>query len=159
MRKAIFYFSKWGATKQYADWIAEAVPGTDVIDAINGKPDPSPYGAIIIATRAYMGRIAAASYLARNRETLKSKKVYLLVVGMSPQDADDSKMQYNSIPVEIRNALQGYAKVPGAIDLDKLGFIVKKMFKMFSKGAPKSENQAAKEHIAPVIEWLKKIIN
>jgi menaquinone-dependent protoporphyrinogen IX oxidase len=154
MRKAIFYFSKWGAAKQYTDWIAAAVPGTDVIDALNGKPDPSPYDAIIIASRVIMGRIAAASFIKRNWDTLKHKKVYLLAIGMSPQDAEDSQLQYHRIPARIRNKLAGYSKVPGAIDLSKLNPIRKKIVEVLSKKVPVNDNEVAKERVAPVIEWL-----
>ncbi|MFA6099086.1 MAG: flavodoxin domain-containing protein [Patescibacteria group bacterium] len=156
MKTTIFYFSKFGATKQYAEWIAEAVPGTKLVDAFNEAPDPSPYDAIIIATRAYMGRIAAVSYLKSNWKTLKDKKMYLLVVGMSPPEAEDSQRQYYNIPIKIRKKILGYSKVPGAIDLDKLSPIRRKLVQIFSQKVPVSKNMVAKEYITPVVEWMKK---
>jgi len=158
MKSAILYFSQWGATKQYAEWIAEAVPGTDVIDGFSGHFDPTTYDAVIIATRVFMGQIAAKSYLQSIWDILRRKPVYLLVVGLSPQEADDSVKQYEMIPANIRAGLAGYHKVPGVIEMDKLNFILKKMIMMFSKkGEPIKTGGIDKSQILPVIEWLKKL--
>ncbi len=155
MKPAIIYFTKWGATRQYAEWIAEALPNIDLIDANRADPNPSPYDVIIIASRVFMGKIAANSFLASKWDILKDKKVYLLVVGVSPEGDKDSRTQYEMIPEHIRNGLAGYKKVTGVIDLDKLNLVLKKIFAAAVKKGTIKTGGLAKEEVAPVIEWLK----
>jgi hypothetical protein len=106
-----------------------------------------------------MGQIAAKSFLKSNWGTLKNKKVYLLVVGVSPEGADDSWQQYQMIPEHIRQGLSGYKKVTGMIDMDKLNFFFRRIMRIAQEKGAVTSGGLNREQVEPVIEWLRTATN
>ncbi|MBU0612602.1 flavodoxin domain-containing protein [Patescibacteria group bacterium] len=151
MNTIILYKSKWGATKQYAEWIHEAYPESDIEDLNKFDVENfSNYDIVVIGSRTYMGRILVGKFLTGNWNKLKDKKVYLFSVGMMLPDSEESKMSFKLIPEDIRSSLVGYSKLPGKIEAEKLNFLVKKFMKKHKGPTDKIDRNSIK----PIVDFL-----
>ncbi|MFA6392197.1 MAG: flavodoxin domain-containing protein [Patescibacteria group bacterium] len=151
MNTLILYKSKWGTTKQYAEWVHEAYPESDIanIDDFDSK-NLINYDTIVIGGRTYMGRIQIGKFLVSNWNMLKEKAVYLFSVGLVHPDKKESKLSFEMIPEDIRNSLAGYIKIPGMVDHKKLNYLQKSLAKKHDN-QPENVN---KEAIQPIIDFL-----
>ena len=81
MSKAlIIYSSPYGTTKEYAEWIAEALNGD--IYSINNLNHSilKNYDIIIFGSGLYAGKIKGIDIILKNYETLKNKKLIIFTV-------------------------------------------------------------------------------
>lgn len=84
MKGVILYTSKYGATKRYADWLAEET-GFDCIETKNAKvKDVMQYDTIILGGGIYASGIAGLSFLKKNIGQLGGKKIIIFCNGSSP---------------------------------------------------------------------------
>lgn len=82
----ILYQSKYGATKKYADWLAQKTNFT-VIETAKAKIyNVSSHDCIILCGGIYASGIAGLSFLKKNYNALKDKKIAIFCVGASPYD-------------------------------------------------------------------------
>ena len=94
MNGIVIYKSRYGAAKQYAEWIAKAfnigvmnsdeVKSTDLI-----KCDY-----VIAGSSIYIGKILIKDWLSQNREILKNKKIFLFIVGAAPPNEKEKTGKY-----------------------------------------------------------------
>lgn len=82
----ILYQSKYGATKKYAEWLREETQ----FDCVETKKADinkiKEYDVIIIGGGVYASGIAGISFLKKNIDALKGKKIVAFCVGASPYD-------------------------------------------------------------------------
>lgn len=93
----ILYQSKYGATKQYAEWLSQKLE-CDMIETKSAKiNDLAGYDTIILGGGIYANGIAGISFLKKNYSALKDKKVAVFAVGASPYDkkAMDGIIEHN----------------------------------------------------------------
>lgn len=80
MKGIVLYKGKYGATAQYASWIAEALylPIADIEhgDAV----ELSKYDYVIIGSSVYVGKMLIKNWLRQNEAKLQSKKILFFVV-------------------------------------------------------------------------------
>lgn len=121
MSTLILYTSKTGATEKYVSWLQEGLKNCTIQNIEqDSNLDFGPYQRIIFALPTYGGVINKKELLENNWDQIKSKDVYLVVVGGVPQEASWSQRSYKSIKQEVREGLQGYVKIIGlAHDADK----------------------------------------
>jgi menaquinone-dependent protoporphyrinogen IX oxidase len=151
MKTIILYKSKYGSTRQYAEFIHRSCPGSDICDLDNfDYSEIGYYDNVVIASRTYMGNIDATSFLIKQWDFLQNKNVYLLVVGMIDADAPASKESYLKIPAMIRENIH-YLKVPGRLDMDKLNWFERLVVKM-QKGS--SVDRVNLNLVRPVIQFV-----
>ena len=80
---AVLYRSKYGSTKQYAEWIAEET-GAELFRIPRvGVRKLVPYDTIIIGGGRYAGGMLGASFLRRNFSSLSGKRIIVFSVGAS----------------------------------------------------------------------------
>ncbi|NLP33710.1 MAG: flavodoxin [Clostridiales bacterium] len=80
----VLYQSKYGATKKYAKWLSKEL-SCDVIETKKAKvEDVEAYDTIILGGGIYASGIAGISFLKKNFDRLKGKKVMVFAVGASP---------------------------------------------------------------------------
>ena len=97
MSGIILYKSKYGATKKYAEWIAErtgfACIKTDEADV----KKLAEYDTVILGGGIYASGIAGLSFLKKNIDKLTGKKILVFCSGASPfeQGAFDAIVKYN----------------------------------------------------------------
>ena len=84
MNAIVLYTSKYGSTKAYAEWIAEAL-GCEVRETKKTRiEDLVPYDTIILGGGLYAEIIAGAHLLIKNAAALKGKKVAIFSTGITP---------------------------------------------------------------------------
>jgi menaquinone-dependent protoporphyrinogen IX oxidase len=90
-RALVVYDTKYGATEQIANWIAEGINDTDL--RLAGNVESLNYDLIVVGSPIY-NEVPIASvirFLDKNREAMKNRKVALFTVsvpfGMTPESA------------------------------------------------------------------------
>ena len=138
MKGVILYTSKYGATKRYADWLAEET-GFDCIETKNAKvKDVMQYDTIILGGGIYASGIAGLSFLKKNIGQLGGKKIIIFCNGASPyeEDAFQQIVEHN-----LKDALSDlpcyYCR--GAWDMDSMSFKDKTLCKMLQKAVAKKD--------------------
>ncbi len=82
----ILYQSKYGATKKYADWLAE-ITGYDCMETKSVKVTfLQDYDVIVLGGGVYASGIAGMHFLKKNINSLLDKKIAVFAVGASPYD-------------------------------------------------------------------------
>ena len=142
----VIYYSKYGHTKKYAQWLAEEL-NADICEDKNITADKfKNYDTIIFGGSLYAGRNKAAVALVKYFEQIKNKKVVLFTVGMFDTNNEKNIIDINKelnkvITPEIRDKIKIF-HVRGGIDDKNLSFSHKIMMKIaHSALSKKSENK------------------
>lgn len=86
MNPVVVYKTKYGATKTYAQWIAEEL-GCECVDAKRVKADDLlKYDTIIYGGGLYAEVINGVTLITKNFEKLKDKKIVVYSTGLTPID-------------------------------------------------------------------------
>lgn len=173
MKGIIFYTSKYGATKKYAEWLVEET-GFDCIETKKANLNEiKQYDTIILGGGVYASGIAGLSFLKKNIMDLKGKRIIVFCVGASPyeENAIQEVVKHN-----MGDKLLGipcfYCR--GAWDMEAMGFVDKNLCKMLRKAVAKKnpddyeiwekalmaagENKCDwtdKQYIAPILESIR----
>lgn len=117
MGTLVAYTSKYGSTRQYAEWIASDL-GADLREAGTVcDADIAAHDTVVVGGYLHIGKIIGADFLVKHQEALKPKKVFLFSVAGAPADDPQRKVWFEgSVPVGIRKhvthfPLQGRAMV------------------------------------------------
>ena len=97
----VLYFSKYGTTKEYAEWIAEELNG-DIYSINNFNNDIlNNYDIIILGSALYAGKIIGKDIFIKNYEILKNKKLVLFTCGLADYDKTENiNSVYNRLKKE-----------------------------------------------------------
>ena len=162
MKGIIVFKGKYGATRQYAEWLAQDLnlpaSSADRLSPLQLRG----YDVILIGTSVYLGKLTITGWLKQNLQLLTEKKIFLFLVSATPpreKDKLDSYIQAG-IPGEIRNNCEIYY-LPGRMILKNLSWKDRFMLGMVArliKGSNKEKklltdfDRVKKEHLAEMIE-------
>ncbi|MGI6013200.1 MAG: flavodoxin domain-containing protein [Oscillospiraceae bacterium] len=168
----IIYQSKYGATKKYVDWLVEET-GFDCVSAKSADIHKvNKYDIIILAGGIYASGIAGLSFLRKNIELLKMKKVAVLCVGASPFEEEAFVQVYER---NFKDALQGipcyYGR--GAWNEEAMSFKDRTLCRLLQKAVAKQDpatyepwqkalmctvgrtcDWTDRRYLQPLIEWI-----
>ncbi|MBQ3390190.1 MAG: flavodoxin [Firmicutes bacterium] len=136
MSGIVLYKSKYGATKQYAGWIAGET-GFDCMEIDKAKmEDIKQYDTIIFGGGVYASGISGLSFLKKNISQFEGKKVVVFCVGASPYD----EKAFDELVA--RNMKDSLADLPcfycrGAFDMDAMTFVDRNLCRMLQKSIAK----------------------
>ena len=138
MKGIILYTSKYGATKRYAEWIAEET-GFDCIETKKAKIEAvKQYDTIILGGGIYASGIAGLSFLKKNIGQLQGKKVIVFCDGASPYD---EKTFQQIVDYNLKDSLSGlpcfYCR--GGWDMEAMSFVDRNLCKMLQKAVAKKK--------------------
>lgn len=134
----ILYQSKYGATKRYADWLAEATDFEITETKKANIHDVSAFDAVILAGGIYASGIAGLSFLKKNISELKNNKIAVLCVGASPYDEQAFKAIYeHNFKGELDGVKCFYAR--GAWDEEAMSFKDRTLCKLLQKAVAKKD--------------------
>ena len=138
MKGIILYSSKYGATKRYADWLAEAT-GFDCIEAKKAKiEDVKQYDTVIFGGGIYASGISGISFIKKNMPHLQGKKVIIYCDGASPFE---EKAFQQIIEHNLKGSLAGlpcfYCR--GSWDPDAMSFVDRNLCRMLRKAVSKKK--------------------
>ena len=132
MKGIILYLSKYGATKRYADWLAQET-GVDCMETSKANIDDiKNYDAIILGGGIYASGIAGIGFLIKNMNILQGKKVVVFCDGASPYEEDAFRqiVEHNMTGV-LMDVPCFYCR--GAWNMDAMSFADKTLCKMLQK--------------------------
>jgi menaquinone-dependent protoporphyrinogen IX oxidase len=159
----IAYQSKYGSTKQYAEWIQQDTDG-DLVNVENGdKPDLARYDVVIIGGYVRTGKIVIAPFIKGHWSVMKGKEVILFTTsGTPPRHPKIQSIYEKSLPEEIRKEIK-YFPLPGRISgkdltlFDKFLISIGKIMEqdeLLKKDMGKDVDGVQRENLLPLLEYL-----
>lgn len=133
MKGLIIYKGKYGATRQYAEWLSAAL-GLPVLPAgMETKEQITDAGYIIIGSSIYIGKLQMREWLEKNRLMLMNKKVYLFIVAGTPANEKEKLQGYfkANVPTDLQGKIKCYF-LPGKLEFKKLNLIDRLLMRMGS---------------------------
>lgn len=149
MSTVVLYQSKYGSTKAYAEWIAEALQ-CEAYEAKTVKIDDLiPYDTIIYGGGLYAEVIAGVTLLTKNIDRLDGKKLIVYTTGITPLECRDyyEKMV---IPKNFKGDLSSRFKVfhyLGKMVLSELSLVHRTALKTLKKIMSAKENPTEMERL------------
>ncbi|MBE6507422.1 MAG: hypothetical protein E7Z72_05825 [Methanocorpusculum parvum] len=154
MKAVVLYQSKYGSTKQYAEWIAKEL-GADIFPA-NACLDVSSYDTIIFGAPVFGGTVMGIAAVS-NLPLSKEQRLFLFTVGLTAPDAE--KNLENLREKNFSEAVVKRAEIfhfQGALEYKKLTLHHKILLKMINSTMRNkldlNQNHVAYENILPLIE-------
>lgn len=138
MKGIILYASKYGATKRYAEWLAEKT-GFDCVETKKAKiEDVKQYDTILLGGGIYASGIAGLSFLKKNITHLREKKVIVFCDGASPYE---ERAFQQIVAHNLKDSLAGlpcfYCR--GAWDPDAMSLADRTLCRMLQKAVAKKK--------------------
>lgn len=164
MKALILYKSKYGSSKQYAQWLNSEINSN--IFELDKCPSLNNYNLIILGGGIYFGKINGSSFISKNWDLLKNKKIILFSTsGARPQDPLVKKVYENSVPEKIRIHVP-YFPLDGACAYEGLTWLHKILSfigSTFQKDPVKKNemrhgfNRVKKENIDQIVDYVKNL--
>jgi len=145
---AVIYKSKYGTTKRYAEWIAEALNGT-LMEASAVKPESlAAYDAVVYGGWLFAGNISGVKLVTQN----PCKNLVVFSVGLAdPALMDFSAVVQKCIPAD-RSATTKVFHLRGGVDYTRLGFIQKSMLSMVKNSVEKKPEAERSPEDSAILE-------
>jgi menaquinone-dependent protoporphyrinogen IX oxidase len=165
MQGIVIYGGKYGATDQYAEWIAETlrIPAFKDTDYKPQNIITNDY--IIIGSSVYVGKLVLRDWLRKNLLYLKTKKLFLFIVCGTPAHNIEKldKLVRDNLPAELHGLCTVFF-LPGRMIMKKLSWKHRLILKMGAWLAKSPKEKAAmltdynsvhKENITLLIEAVR----
>mgnify|MGYP002715452312 CR=1 FL=1 len=145
----IIYQSKYGATKKYAEWLVE-MTNFDCVETPKAKIDTiKNYDTIILCGGIYASGIAGLSFLKKNYNTIKDKKIAIFCVGASPYNEKALKeIKDHNLKDALKNIPLFYGR--GAWDEDNMSFKDRTLCKLLQKAVAKKDASTLEPSMAVI---------
>jgi menaquinone-dependent protoporphyrinogen IX oxidase len=165
MKGLVIYKGKYGATKQYALWIAQDLQ-LPVASADRFPVDELPkYDYFILGSSVYIGQLEIRNWLKKNFTVLQNKKIFFFQVAASPAEQIEKRESYNkaSLSPTILKII-GFFYLPGRMIIRNLSAWDRFMLKMgarFTKDPVEKKtmltdfDHVKKENVFPIIEAVR----
>lgn len=170
----IVYQSKYGATKKYAEWLQAMTDYHCVETSKAAVNEVAQYETIIFCGGIYASGIAGLSFLKKNIDKLKNKKIAILCVGASPYDEGAfTAIKEHNLTDNLRDIPLFYGR--GAWNESKMKFMDRTLCKMLQKSVAKKDpntyepwmkalmcavgqdcDWTDKKYLIPLMDFLKK---
>lgn len=160
----ILYKSKYGAARQYALWLSEALQLTMREAGTETAEDLADADYVILGTSIYIGQFQIKSWLEENKGKLAGKKVYLYIVCGTPANETDKQEQYyrDNVPVSLWD-IRRRVFLPGRLLYAKLRWRDKFMLQAGALMARLSGEKlhttdyddVKQEHLAPLLTLIR----
>ncbi|WP_313162900.1 flavodoxin domain-containing protein [Sedimentibacter sp.] len=162
-KTAVVFQSKYGATKRYAEWIAEEL-SCDIFDGKNVKvTDLEPYSIIVYGGGLYAGGVIGIDLITKNFDKLCNKKLVVFTCGLAdPMDKTNTDSIKKSLNEVFTPQMQDKIKVfylRGAIDYSKLGLTHKAMMAILHKIVTKKDQESLRSEDKEMIDTYGKAVD
>ncbi len=163
-RVLILYQSKYGSTKQYAEWIHKEIPSR-MADTNNcNAPEFTKYDLIVFGGYVRTGRIVIAPMIVENWNVIKGKQVVLFTTSGTPPEHPNIRKIYNAnLPQEIRQGIK-YFPLRGRMlhkDLSSYDESLVAVGRMMEKDETLKRfmtedfDEVKQENIYPILEYIR----
>ena len=136
----ILFRSKYGASRQYAQWLHELIH-SDIAELNSFKPQNlKAYSQIVLFGGIYAGSIAGVTFLIKHREVLAGKTLAVFAVGASPASPDVLAVLQKKLSKDLPAAHLYYGR--GIYDEQRMHFLDRTMCRMLRKSLVKKDPAA-----------------
>lgn len=162
MKGIIIYKGKYGATRQYAEWLSDQLTlQLSVSDAFN-KDQLEKFNFFVLGSSVYAGKILIKKWLKNNVAAIQSKKIFLFIVSGTTTDKREILEGYlqANVPAEIRNKVEVFY-LPGRLIMKKLSWFHRLMLNVaaaLAKGA-EAKKELLLEYDNVKIENTRALVN
>lgn len=119
MKILVVYTSKYGSTKQYAEWVAGELGATLKVASETSDADISAHDIVVCGGYLHIGTVVGADFIRRHWDTLHAKKVVLFTVAGAPAESPERTRWFEeSLPQHISPAVHHVPLRGRALDLD-----------------------------------------
>ena len=165
MKTLVVYSSGYGSTKQYAEWIAQDLGAQAVPFAKADRRNLGEADRLVIGSSVRIGKLTISSWLNRNWEALKAKKVvFFSVSGTKPEDVKAIDEIYaKSMSDEMKAGMKRFA-LHGRMKFDTMSpffrWMIKNVAKMEKDPAKREQmfaefDDVKRESVVPVVAAAK----
>ncbi|BBF45110.1 hypothetical protein lbkm_3869 [Lachnospiraceae bacterium KM106-2] len=160
---AVIYESKYGATRKYAEWIAQEL-ACDFYERKTVKVrDLDVYDTIIYGGGLYAGGVSGIDLITKNFSLLKNKNLILFTCGLAdPTDQQNTDHIKESLKKVLTTEMQEKIKVfhlRGAIDYSKLNLVHKAMMAMLHKVMKKKDYDSLRQEDKDMLATYGKVVD
>ena len=149
MNTIVIYKTKYGSTKQYAEWIAEEL-GCEALDAKNVKiEDLEKYDTIVYGGGLYAEVINGVILITKNMDKLEDKKLIVYSTGITPlkyREYYDKLVIEKNFKPEMLEKIKVYNFL-GKMILDELTIVHRTALKTLKKIMQGKENPTEMEKL------------
>ncbi|UUX33582.1 flavodoxin domain-containing protein [Fundicoccus culcitae] len=131
MKPIVVYQSKMGSSKQYAEWIAEAISCPVIERSQLKEVDWQSSDLIIYVAGIYVGKILGFKELLKQLGDLSQKRLVLCMVGMTDLKRKDEFQKFfeQNVPEDLQKKVRSF-NLRGNIIYSKLGFLDRTLLQM-----------------------------
>ncbi len=153
MKGTIIYKGRYGATRQYAEWLSETLE-LNLSSADEHDISDNSNSFFILGSSVYIGKIQLRKWLQRNKAYLLNKKIFFFLVAGTPPSEKEKLMSYINpgMPEELKKNCSFYF-LPGRCDIQKLSWKDKFMLRM---GARLAKDPADRANMVKPYDEVKK---
>lgn len=151
MRGIIIYKSKYGSTKQYAEWLHDET-GFELYEVKQCPADLSQYDVVVIGSNVHAGKVSLAGWIRNRWPLLQEKDVYLLLVNITADPQLVANFVPQSLPPEIATQLKVFP-VGGRYLLEQMTGFDRTIIKMV---ASLQKDPAIKQELLTERDWVNK---
>ena len=160
----VLYESRYGAAKQYAEWIGETLDLPVKKCSEVAAWELAAYDFIVAGSSIYMGKTLIRNWLTQNAASLADKKLLLYIVGAAPalQKAKTDKYFTDNVPATLLKADNCFY-LQGKSIYNELSFTDRLFLKIGAWLAQKPEdrkamlndfNEVKRSHLFPLLNGL-----
>ncbi|HWQ77488.1 MAG TPA: flavodoxin domain-containing protein [Anaerovoracaceae bacterium] len=156
----VVYKSKYGSTKKYAEWIAEALQA-DLFEASGVNADNLlKYDTVIYGGGLYAGGIIGVSLIRKAFDRLRDKKLVLFTVGLA-----DPKNTEQFLPILNKNLTEEMQKAVrifhfrGSIDYAKISPVYRAAMKFMKSRVEKKDEKDKNDEDRAFLETFGKSVD
>lgn len=142
MKPIVLYKSKYGSTKQYAEWIAQELT-CEAVDAKGVKADDlAEYDTIVYGGGLYAEVINGITLITKNTEKLEGKRIFVFTTAITPLDCREYyegevlEKNFKDFPLE-RIKIYNFL---GKMKKEELSFVHRNALKALKKIMSAKEN-------------------
>ncbi|OQP66380.1 hypothetical protein A3860_12840 [Niastella vici] len=165
MKGLVLYKGKYGATRDYAGFIGEALKWPVYTPEQLLTPTLAAADVLVIGSSVYEGRLLLHGWLKKHAEQLKNKKVFLFIVCATPADKKNvlEQIANNNIPAALREHIVVHF-LRGRVVIKDLNWLDKLMLKFAAKSTKDPDEKQRmlygfdavnRENAVPLINALK----
>lgn len=155
MSTLILYATKYGATAQVAQLLADQLVGATVVDLAAAQPaDLQSYQRVIIGSPVTAGMIKkeVKAFIQQQGEELASKQLHLFLCGLDPSKQQECFT--SNFSTEFLETVKSQHFVGGIFDPQKCGFFSRGIIKKVA-GLTEYTDRIDHEEIAQLVELVK----
>ncbi|MFP4365272.1 MAG: flavodoxin domain-containing protein [Spirochaetia bacterium] len=162
MKGIIIYKSKYGSTKQYAQWLHEET-GFELCNSKDFSKDISKYDAIVIAASIHAGSLSLKRFLLDTWPLISEKRIAVLVTSGAGHQEVVKQILKDSLPQAVYGKLNIFP-VGGRYVLGEMSFIDRTLIRIAAfftnnphakKGMLEEKREVSRDNLQGIVEFVK----